>query len=423
MIMLKLVRLACLGIVLVCLLGLWGLGQQWPPRPGLEKATVCPEGPPKCDFSSIQLAVEKVASGGIVNILPGEYIENIKIWHPLTLQGEIATIIPTIIPKDLEETTVKIVSSNVTVKNLWIGGGKKGIEVGELREAVLPEVCTEVIIKGNIIVAGIGISVSVGSQADIEENLLINRIGVWVWSSPKTLIKENTIISRVAIGVGVVIIGGTVEVVNNFVDLRQVDKGIFSVAGAGIGIMESPGFLPASAVVEDNIVLGGDGGIVAIVTGELRLNRNRITESHSVGIGIQARKAEIKKNFIVGTSRGVSGEGDGMIAIASEELKLIDNTIIDNRNNGLMTGLIGSGRLQIESNMILRNGGYGLISINNPECPSLLEGAWSKGLIEKLTSEEISVELVGANNIIAENKAGDLCPPYPAPPWPEGFKK
>lgn len=49
--------------------------------------TVCPEGPPTCQFGKIQAAIDAASEGSIILINPGEYTEELKITKSLTLWG------------------------------------------------------------------------------------------------------------------------------------------------------------------------------------------------------------------------------------------------------------------------------------------------------------------------------------------------
>lgn len=58
--------------------------------------TVCPSGPPRCDYSSIQAAIDAAQSGDTIHVRPATYNENLIIGAatatPLTLKGNGATV-------------------------------------------------------------------------------------------------------------------------------------------------------------------------------------------------------------------------------------------------------------------------------------------------------------------------------------------
>jgi len=80
------------------------------------------------------------------------------------------------------------------------------------------------------------------------------------------------------------------------------------------------------------------------------------------------------------------------------------NEIKDNGGNGLRLGAApyrpDSLRAEIRGNTIQNNQGCGV---------------W----IDEADAAEI--RLTGRGNSITGNRGGDLCPPAPAYPWPEGF--
>jgi hypothetical protein len=57
--------------------------------------TVCPAGPPTCDYSTIQAAINGVSGGDTINVEPGTYNENLTVNKPLTLNGVKAGIAAT----------------------------------------------------------------------------------------------------------------------------------------------------------------------------------------------------------------------------------------------------------------------------------------------------------------------------------------
>lgn len=69
---------------------LWGFAVGWASQPTVGQVlTVCPQGPPACQFSKIQEAINAAADGAIIMIAPGLYIERefLKISKDLSLLG------------------------------------------------------------------------------------------------------------------------------------------------------------------------------------------------------------------------------------------------------------------------------------------------------------------------------------------------
>lgn len=415
-------------LALLILTGLAGWGIQPPqlPSPPLQKVTVCPEGPPKCDFTSIEAATGLVAGGGIIKVLPGVYTENIEIGKSLTLQGTTGV---TIIAKDPEQPAIYVNPrvKNVTIANLIItGSDKAGIEVDERAKGIA--------IKGNWIqgretglrlieMNGIGLQIKPHAQATVEGNTFAAAIGVAASAAKVNIINNNFFSS-----LNIAVTGGEVNILQS-----KIYGGIL---GGGILIEGAP-FTPIiSANIEDNVISGAYRGLEIRPGrwGAVRLNRN-ILIGNILGGVIWVRSLEAQGNYIlngINTNSGISiapEEGQGLIILATEKIDLEGNIVIGNDSSGLILGLSQTGAMKVEWNIILNNGGYGL-ALLDPDCIStyvkellgtiIPEEEWDE-VEDKLYEGQLQGKVEGSDNFIAGNKEGDLCPPdYP---WPEGFVK
>lgn len=74
------------SLYLLVAVGLGGLPAAQPLPPELlYPLTVCPEGPPQCDFAAIQAAIEAAVPGAFILIYPGTYRENLILDKSLSL--------------------------------------------------------------------------------------------------------------------------------------------------------------------------------------------------------------------------------------------------------------------------------------------------------------------------------------------------
>ncbi|MCS6937574.1 MAG: right-handed parallel beta-helix repeat-containing protein, partial [Candidatus Bipolaricaulota bacterium] len=87
---------------------------------------------------------------------------------------------------------------------------------------------------------------------------------------------------------------------------------------------------------------------------------------------------------------------------------LIGNTITFNKGPGVLLG--GDTIAELKENIISDNDDYG-VTLFLPPCASISSG--------EITA--FRGRMYGKDNVITNNKRGDLCPPdYP---WPSGFRK
>jgi len=403
-------------LVLLILIGIAGWGIQPPPLPSppFQKVTVCPEGPPKCGFTSIEAAADIVTGGGIIEVLPGVYVENINIGKGLTLQGKKSLHYEQVIikAKNPEQPTIRIDSGvyNVTILGLEImGSNKAGIEVDEGVKGIL--------VKTNQVLDNErGIWIKPHAQAIIDENILAgNSIAI-----ESIAARVNIINNTISLQFGVAIHGGEVRLANNVINN--------SLTGVGI-VADS--LTPTSVTLERNMITDNLRGI-EIRTGEwgaIVLKGNTLADNMLGGV-VWVRSLEARDNYIINSdSSKAQREGQGLIVLATAKIDLVGNVLIGNDASGLILGLSQSGGIKVEKNVVLNNGGYGL-ALLNPNCihtyvielleTIIPEEEWDE-IEDKLYQGQLQDEVEGNGNLVTGNKEGDLCPEdYP---WPPGFVK
>jgi nitrous oxidase accessory protein NosD len=440
----KVFRSAIYGLTLALILGT-PVSTSWE-KLELKEVDVCPQGPPHCLFSSIQAAVDTVAEGGLVRVLPGKYQENVIIDKSLTLcgfeaedqRGGVDSLTTTLlIAKYPELPAIAIEARGVTIENLVLRGHgdprwKRERERGVVH---IRGTSQKIRISHNRIEAEeIGIGVMPGSQEIyIEENLVIapyQCVPEWRGSAALLLeeaegiyIRRNTLLARLS---SVSVQGGDeIEVVENLIGqpcFAEVPFGSVGVAIEGKDWDDierlAQGLPPRRAKVVGNKIFGpGMLGIGASGLMEVEVVHNQISGRWLMGIQGFALNLMIRKNTIIGGGIGIHASGG--------VLQLEDNTVVDNDWTGIIVGTRKEqqGELKVEGkailwgNIVAHSAGYG-ITLSLPQCiiedleriaPNLAEPFGFEG------------ELIGEGNIIVRANKGDLCPvDYP---WPVGFAK
>jgi nitrous oxidase accessory protein NosD len=143
------------------------------PQEASQTLTVCPEGPPACQFSKIQEAINAAVEGATILVKSGTYSEHLIISKSLRLVGAGAE--RTILQGLTEESVISIQNPyypiTVTIQGLRVQTRRgdspvsEGIMVGRWVQAFLQE---------NIIVGGIFIT----GQATLWKNTILGRVSV-----------------------------------------------------------------------------------------------------------------------------------------------------------------------------------------------------------------------------------------------------
>ncbi len=334
--------------------------------------TVCPLGPPTCDFASIQAALAAASTGDTIIVKPGLYRENPVITtNHITLRGED--------PRDVRLEAAKptdvleIHAEGVTVEGLTIRGAGRG-EFGDF---------------GGIYV--------IGGGAVLRRNILQdNNVGIKVSNAarePRVQILENTFIGNDKdIDAG----GRTLIQGNRFDGELAVDTGGYAEIRENQGLIL---LINGAALVEGNrfmrvkifsfpITVFGDPTTVI-------LRRNQI-----IGLGQEPKEVgPFEFGLEINTSAPVIAEENlisrqGASAIFVNEPKVAEimlryNTITNN-GNGLW--LLAEGeekglqRVLLEGNTIERN------------------NLWAV----QLSAVDITTQVELVNNLIRFNQGGGV---------------
>ncbi len=420
--------------------------------------TVCPQGPPACQFSKIQEAINAAADGAIIMIGPGIYTENITITKSLTLQGSSTSVtilqsvpgfqdaqgknpLVTVQSPQGREILLRlrqllmrsphpdnqIVGLNIEIpkkvsltleQTSWDGRISPVILASSLRRLEVRDSLFRQI--GYLFAKGEGLQVE---EALVEGNRFLESSGATLFLGGKHLqASNNTVIGeRGFCRSGIIFLieeGGRAELVGNSVSLCGVGMAV-GQSGREASLLVQKNWLFANSYnifihyglllpeglarldlrIEDNLIIGGGVGVEMHLSsaegGNVSLRRNQI---------VWQRRESLTGDFYSWFA-GVRGSrspfyGNGILlswSLRREELQ-------------------GPVKIEINENQIEDNEGWGMAIKLEPElnlCNSLkAEGE------EKIFTDP---EIIGIGNEFRNNLMGDLCPPdYP---WPPGFRK
>jgi hypothetical protein len=316
-------------------------------KPGISEAdtlTVCPAGPPTCDYSSIQDAIDDATSGDTVEVRAGTYNENITMKDGVDVVNY-STDVPVI---DADGTNPAVTfddafSTGCTLDGFEIkdGGTNGGIYLHGTG-AGIDNITTiqDCDIHGN---SGPGIKLDGGTALTaptIDNNDIRNNSQGGIYainagsSSEDLVIKNNSIYDHDTYGKAGINIGGDSYVtIGNDNHIYDNKPGIAFDTG-------DPNTEPVT-IIDNHIEDNDDGGICQIdaITGKVTITENDIELNEKGGIGIHdSCELEITKNKIHDNHRGGIHTGT------------------DVADGGGFSGSMGDAILTIRQNKVYNNG-------------------------------------------------------------------
>ncbi len=406
-----LVGLCLLGLGMAALLSLSANTARSQPFKVPAMPLVCPQGPPRCDFASIQEAVQAAEPGSILRLLEGDYHENVTIEKSLTLVGS-------------EPERVRLLGKDPNKPVLL----------------VRPEGNFQLILNGlTIISEGSKYAVLVVPKGDgAESSLLLSLSDVQV-VDPRTgvglrLCQEDERFHRLRVSLS------RVRFESGFagVDWRcSHDQGALQVrrssfVGSQIGLLFSIGS-PSQVEISESTFEGNLTGLIAGVSGYLVI-KDSAFRGNSIGLELAAGPEStlyVVQSTFEGNTIGAFVKSLGIIYGPTEgaKVRIADSEFRDNelygvklfnaydttlegnviRHNG--TGILigfSNNRLWISDNVVQANREWG-VALQRPPCIGE----------DKPFFKDALFRVWGEDNVIRDNGRGDLCPEEFN--WPPNF--
>ncbi|MCR4404828.1 MAG: right-handed parallel beta-helix repeat-containing protein [Candidatus Acetothermia bacterium] len=394
-----------LGLCLLVLVGLGGFPSAQPLPPELlYPLTVCPEGPPRCDFAAIQAAIEAALPGAFLLIYPGTYRENLVLDKSLTLAAT--------------------ESGQVRIQGTQKYGATLTIQVEGEMKVLLEGLTILGLTNPAEIPRGIA-TYTTGVKIEGEGSLNFTLVGVQIANTsdgvgcngPLISVEISLYKSRLAAndgGLGCPVGEATL----------LIKASVFSGNGAGVYAFKN-----TKLVIEDSLFIRNGNGVGTLVSGGINAKGTEVIIRHSqffndiVGVSAQGderSRLEIRESLFSG-DRGIFIMGKLTLEAYGNEFRKL-------QYYG-MRMMLGT-RAHLEGNLFEGNGdGIAVFSsgyLEEEEEHSLLEArgnrfVGNKGCgirIEDVEAAIRALSIAGEGNEFSEN-GQDLCPPdYP---WPEGF--
>lgn len=325
--------------------------------------TVCPEGPPTCDFQRIQEAInaapetppvtswEEKPVIPLIKISPGTYEENLVVLKSLWLQGagrEQTTVVGRLEGLDAQRPTIFVAGSwpiAIGITGLTIGGISEAIQITGEISGMISE--NKIVALGEKGIGGIWLKGAL-SYLVISNNIVaFGEAGIRLESvSPASKVKPGLLVSDPTYGVWV--IGNEIQNIQNI---------SLPFAGNGIVLYHANGV----AISRNRIFKNTLGGVFAGDAQTILVSENSLlANGFGIWIALPANfDIKLLGNRIVANDIGIN-LGFGL------SLEIESNTISDSRSDGISAlhlpfypyPLIAIDSLQ--SNVIEHNQGYGI---------------------------------------------------------------
>ncbi len=349
--------------------------------------TVCPAGPPQCNFKTIQAAVDAAHNGDTIKVAAGTYTDvHARPRRDILSTGSVTQVVyinRSIAIQGGYTSTNFTEEPNPAINVTTLDAQQKG-RVFYITGAANVTIETLVIINGN--------------AADLRGDPFFDTAGGGLYAISATItLRNNRIFSNTALmsGGGLFIYCSDSQLIGNMIsnnDLTFVSPSGFPV-GAGLFVLDGKATL-ISNTISDN------GGYYAsaflIDSSEAMLINNTVSRNQNGGV-----LAYTNQGAIVMQNRFTDNNGPCGLAIGGSNAEVIGNTFLNNHLSGVCLSANDNSRL--EQNIIEGNSGDGLyVSQSSPVLANNTitgnAGYEGGGLYLWLSKPTL------INNLIADNK-------------------
>jgi len=387
--------------------------------------TVCPQGPPACQFATIQEAIQAAASDDILLIQPGTYAENLTLNKSLSLIAtEIGQVrVQGVQPQQATLTLETQEEFRVTLAGLTILG-RRPLEQGEFSCRRNPDLCTDGIYvtgQGSLVLNLVNVQITrAGSDG------LTCKSGQSFSGAAYVFVSNSSFIANGGSGIAIV----RCQFPELILYLEQVE---FSGNFIGLDFADSsPSKTKATISIENSRFVGNIGGFSFFNVSQSQIFiANSLFLQNTAGGGIHfmnKSSLEVRNSQFVGNKIGLQFASDAPqedssirienssflgnslfgLEIQSPNRLTIQGNSIEGNGSGLWIELANN-FLEISRNTIRRNREFGIALHRYPCKPDLPPTLTFPTFIQ------------GQDNVIRENVKGNLCPEDYN--WPPNFRK
>lgn len=320
----------------------WSRDRAAPPPAASTTYKVCPDGTGA--YTTIQSAVDAVATGSTLRLCEATYEENVTISGKTLSIRAISDRAETIVDGGGAGPVFNVSgSANVTLYNLTIQNGLGHVGGGGVRCSSSTLVVDNSLVTGNSAIRGGGVFASLCS-AKVKNSLVYGNTasvlggGVY-YEGSSGKIRANEIYENTATeGGGVYVNNGTATIEANDIHdntATTTDENIFGAGSGGGGVLVSGSIAVTDNTIEANHSNYNGGGLFVYQgSGEISGNtiQNNTADEDGGGIYTNYNSSWITNNTLSGNSAGDDGGGIRMyVGSATFEGNVVtDNTTVDN---------------------------------------------------------------------------------------------
>lgn len=222
---------------------------------GGQVLTVCPEGPPRCQFAKIQAAIDAATDGVTILISPGTYLERevLKISKNVTLIGSEPRLVQLIIDQISIEEPAQVLIQGLTIQGATNMYGAQvmlanvdvvgSIDVGPQEETEQPKTSRIALI--NVRVLGFGykpyaLRIGPATDAVVSGSEFVGNYSTVIAVVDAQLVMSHSLIKSIAHTNGLMIAGGAkVWLSDTRIDISMLQVGLLGIILGGIVAFES----------------------------------------------------------------------------------------------------------------------------------------------------------------------------------------
>jgi parallel beta-helix repeat protein len=338
--------------------------------------TVCPSGPPTCDYAAIRDALQVAICGDTISVAPGTYKESITMVSGVKIEG--AGPGRSIIDSNGVGRVVKATEARITneaiLEGFTITGGVAPTTFncggGVLVQNGASPTFTRNEITGNSALNGAGICIMYSASPSITENIISNNNtvggpggGIYVFNSRPTL-ADNTIVQNTGT------YGGGIHArVESYpvIDRNTIVSNTASSGGGGVWMggyqSYATGGILSGNTIRANTAHYSGGGVCVEANAAVKLRTNIIsnntTDWHGGGIYLTG-SSSISSTLDIIAHNTAAKDGGGLTVDGGSLATMSGVTVHDNRANGYGGGIYtsywwGVGDLHISNSMVKGN--------------------------------------------------------------------